>query len=81
MSYGDKDVTEDQFKLLIDMIMRKKQEMKEKFSTSLEELQRKVTANQERSLEKVVSKLKQCIYQFKQKGDEAQFVFNSATEE
>ena len=81
MSSGDEDVGEDPFKLLMDAITGMKREIKEKFSTSLEELQRKVTANQESSSEEVVSKLKQRAYRFKRKGNEAQFVFNSSVEE
>ena len=81
MNSGNEDVGEDPFKLLMDAITGMKREMEEKFSTSLEELQRKVTANQESSSEEVVSKLKQRAYRFKRKGNEAQFVFNSSVEE
>ena len=81
MSSEDEAVSEDRFKLLMDAITGMKREMEEKFSSSLEELQRKVTANQESSSEEVVSKLKQRAYRFKQKGNEAQFAFNSSVEE
>ena len=40
-----------------------------------------MTASQQSSSEEVVSILKQCAYHFKRKGNEAQFVCNSAVEE
>ena len=53
----------------------------EKFSTSIKELQWRVTASQESSQEEVTSKLKQCVNHFKRNGNEVQFIFSSALEE
>ena len=53
----------------------------EKFLTLLEELQWKVTTKQENYVVEVFSKLKQCAYLSKEKGNEAEFVFNNAMEE
>ena len=47
----------------------------------MDELQRKVTASQESSSHEVVAKLQKRTYQFKKKGNEAQFTFNTTVEE
>ena len=78
MSSSDESMPWDQFRLLMEAITGVKKEMEEKFTSSREELHQKVTASQESSSEEVVSKLKQRAYHFQRKGNEAQFMFNSA---
>ena len=81
MSSSDEGLSEDRFKKLMDAITGAKKEMEDKFSASMEELRRNVTASQEIASEEVVTKLKQRTYQFRKKGNEAQFQFNSSVED
>ena len=81
MSSSDEGLSEDRFKKLMDAITGEKREMEDKFTASMDELRRKLTASQEDASEEVVTKLKQRSYQFRRKGNEAQFQFNSSVED
>ena len=71
MSSSEEDIREDLFKLLMNAITCVKNEMETKFASSIEELQRQVTASQESSSAEVVTKLRQRAYRFRKKGNEA----------
>ena len=51
------------------------------FSTKITKFQQEVTAGQESSSKEVVQKIQRRAYQFRRKGNEEQFKFNSAVEE
>ena len=81
LSSSDKGLSEDHFKKLMDTITGGKREMEDKFAASVDKLRRKVMASQEDASEEVVTNLKQRSCQFRRKGSEAQFQFNSSVED
>ena len=73
MSSSNEGLSEDHFKKLMNVITGMKREMEDKFTMSMDELQRKVTASQEDTSAQVIIELKQRSYQFRRKGNEAHF--------
>ena len=53
MSSSNEGLSEDHFKKLMNVITGMKREMEDKFTMSMDELQRKVTASQEDTLAQV----------------------------
>ena len=72
---------EDKFQRLLDAIDASKKDLQTEFSTKITKLQQEVTAGQESSSKEVVQKIQKRAYQFRRKGNEEQFKFNSAVEE
>ena len=70
-------MNDDQFKQLMDRIDSSSANLEAKFSGQLEE----VAANQASSSQEVMAKLSKRPYQFKKKGNEAQFIFNETVDE
>ena len=72
---------DDKFQHLLDAIDASKKDLETEFSTKITKLQQEVTAGQESSSKEVVQKIQKRAYQFRRKGNEEQFKFNSAVEE
>ena len=72
---------DDKFQRLLDAIDASKKDLQTEFSTKITKLQQEVTAGQESSSKEVVQKIQKRAYQFRRKGNEEQFKFNSAVEE
>ena len=62
-----------QFKKLMDAIVASKTSIEAQFTSKLDKLQQEVAANQASCSQEVMTKLNKRPYQFKRKGNEAQF--------
>ena len=74
-------MNEEKFQELMDTIQVSKQDLQKDFTDQMCKLRSEVTAGQESSLQEVVKKLNKRTYQFKRKGNEAQYTFNTTIEE
>jgi len=75
---------DDQFKKLMDRIDSSSANLEAKFSSKLSQFQEELksaAANQASSSQEVMVKLSKRPYQFKRKGNEAQFTFNESVDE
>ena len=72
---------EEKFKQLMEAIQTTQKDLKANFSAQISKLKKKIMARQESLSQEVVKKLNKQAYQFQQKGYEAQYAFNSSTEE
>ena len=71
----------DQFQRLMDAISTTKDSIERQFTSKLDKLQQEVAANQASCSQEVMSKLNKRPYQFRRKGNEAQFLFNESVDE
>ena len=69
------------FKQIMEAIQTTKSNLKADFNDQMVKLKQDVTASQECSSQEVVKKLNKRVYQFRRKGNEAQYAFNSTVEE
>ena len=74
-------MSDEKFQELMDAIRASKQDLQKDFTDQIAKLKSEVTAGQETSSQEVVKRLNKRSYQFKRKGNEAQFVFNTTVEE
>ena len=74
-------MSDEKFQELMDAIRTSKQDLQKDFTDQIAKLKSEVTAGQETSSQEVVKRLNKRSYQFKRKGNEAQFVFNTTVEE
>ena len=74
-------MSDEKFQELMDAIHASKCDLQKDFSDQIMKLKSEVTARQESSSQEVVKKLNKRTYQFKRKGNEAQYVFNTTVEE
>ena len=74
-------MSDEKFQELMDAIQTSKQDLQKDFTDQIVKLKSKVIAGQETSSQEVVKKLNKRSYQFKHKGNEAQFVLNTTVEE
>ena len=69
------------FQQIMDVIQSSKWEMQEELLSKLGKLQEEVTSGQESALQEVVKRIEKQSYQFRRKGNEAQFKFNASVGE
>ena len=74
-------MSDEKFQELMDAIHASKRDLQKDFSDQILKLKSEVTAGQESSSQDVVKKLNKRTYQFKRKGNEAQYAFNTTVEE
>ena len=74
-------MSDEKFQELMDAIRASKQDLQKDFTDQIAKLKSEVTAGQETSSQEVVKRLNKRSYQFKRKGNEAQFVFNTTVGE
>ena len=72
---------DERYKQLLDATNDSKRDVENKLASSLEELKRDVNAVQEKASQDLASKISKSTYQFRKKGNEVQFSFNSSVEE
>ena len=70
-----------QFKKLMDVMAASKTNIEAQFAFKLDKLQQEVAANQASCSQEVMTKLNKRPYQFKRKGNEAQFLFNESVDD
>ena len=66
---------------LMDAIQASKRDLQKDFTDQISKLKNEVMAGQESSSQEVVKKVNKCTFQFKRKGNEAQYTFNTTVEE
>ena len=71
----------EQFKKLMDTIAASMTSIEVQFTFKLDKLQQEVAANQASCSKEVMTKLNKRPYQFKRKGNEAQFFFNESVDD
>ena len=72
---------DERYKQLLDAINDSKWDVENKLASSLEELKQDVNAVQEKASQDLESKINKSTYQFRKKGNEVQFSFNSSVKE
>ena len=72
---------DEKFKQIMEAIQTTKSDLKADFNDQMAKLKQDVTASRECSSQEVVKKLNKRVYQFRRKGNEAQYAFNSTVEE
>ena len=72
---------ESQFLTLMEEIKKSQREVEGKLTSSIAELKQEVNSVQEKTLRELVQKITRSNYQFKRKGNEIQYSFNSGVEE
>lgn len=72
---------EQKYKELLDTIRESKQDVQKELAASMAELKRDVTAVQEKTSQELASKISKSSCQFRRKGNEIQFNFNSSIED
>ena len=74
-------MNEEKVQELMDAIQASKQGLQKDFTDQMWKLKSEVTAEQESSSQEMVKKLNKRTYQFKRKGNETQYTFNTTAEE
>ena len=72
---------ESQFLTLMEEIKKSQREVEGKLTSSIAELKQEVNSVQEKTLRELAQKITRSNYQFKRKGNEIQYNFNSGVEE
>ena len=74
-------MSDEKLQELMDTIQASKRDLQKDFTDQISKLKSEVTAGQESSSQEVVKKLNKRTFQFKRKGNEAQYTFNTTVEE
>ena len=74
-------MNEEKFQELMDAIQVSKHDLQKDFTDQMAKLKSEVTAGQESSSQEVVKKLNKRTHQFKRKGNDAPYTFNTTVEE
>ena len=74
-------MNEEKFQELMDAIQVSKRDLQKDFTDHMSKLKSEILTGQESSSQEVVKKLNKRTFQFKRKGNEAQYTFNTTVEE